>query len=99
MHKSFVNAGTEFALGYVATGRLHRVFHLAARLRFQAHEMDDLGDNGLGSTGSLRMGVRTTIAPIMKWPPLSVIARCRKDITFAGEDKIGSNKKFEIQQT
>src|SRR5438132_1203124 len=45
------------------------------------------------------MGLRTTIVPITKWLPLAAIARWPEDIAFAGEDEIGSNGKFEIEQT
>src|SRR6266700_1418665 len=63
------------------------------------HEIDDLGENGLGGIEQLRMSLRTTIVPITEWLPLAAIARWAEDIAFAGEDEIGPNGKFEIEQT
>src|SRR6266487_4984865 len=33
------------------------------------HEIDDLGENGLGGIEQLRMSLRTTIVPITEWLP------------------------------
>ena len=45
------------------------------------------------------MGLRTAIVPITEWLPLAAIVRWPEDVAFAGKDKIGSNRKFEIEQT
>src|SRR5207253_851930 len=45
------------------------------------------------------MGLCTAIVPITKWLPLAAIPRWPEDIAFAGEDEIGANRKFEIEQT
>src|SRR6266480_2817577 len=78
-------------------GRSAEVDH--ACFRFSVYEIDDLGENGLGGIEQLRMSLRTTIVPITEWLPLAAIARWAEDIAFAGEDEIGPNGKFEIEQT
>src|SRR4029077_10148911 len=66
---------------------------------FAVHEIDDLGQDRLGGIEQLRMGLRTAIVPITEWFPLAAIVRWPEDVAFASEDKIGSNRKFEIEQT